>query len=195
MLGPRHVLFAALAVACGGGAPGPEPVAAVDDGNEAAPPMPETVEWKAHPIAGAGVTIDVIDDVELRGGAIPGGGGFLEQRHEPMRLYVAWGRDVEADHRDTTLRITGAERQTSTVSVCGADARLVHTKIPGALEPGRGPADGNPVRVGEDPPRDRIELLLVAGEVPVRVLYEVDSRYRELHLGDEDRFLASIRCP
>jgi hypothetical protein len=192
---PRSALLLALAVACGGGQAeveptGPEPPAAAP-----APPMPETAEWHAHRIDDAGITLDLLEDPPLSGGPIAGGGAYLGQRLEPMRLYVAWGRDVEADHRATTGRVAGAEQKVSDVTVCGRPTRLVHTRIPGVLEPGRGPADGNPVRVGEEPPRDRIELLFETGGVPVRIMYEVDSRYRELHLGDEERFLGSIRCP
>lgn len=186
-------LVLALVVACGGGQTEIEPTPAEPPAT--APPMPETAEWRAHRIDDAGITLDVIEDRPISGGPIAGGGAYLEQHHELMRLYAAWGRDVEADHRATTGRVAGAEQQVSEVNVCGQPARLVHTRIPGVLEPGRGPADGNPVRIDEEPPRDRIELLFERDGVPVRVMYEVDSRYRELHLGDEDRFLGSIRCP
>lgn len=156
--------------------------------------MPETQEWQAHRIDAAGLSIDVIEDVAIDGGPIAGGGAFLGQRSEPFRIYVAWGRDVEADHLATTGAVAGTEQQESQVTVCGQAARLVHTRLPGAVEPGRGRGDGNPVDVDEPPPRDRIELLFATGGVPVRVMYEVDSRYRELHLGDEERFLGSVRC-
>jgi hypothetical protein len=187
-------LALATAVGCGGGQVASDEAATAAEPGVGVPPMPETAEWQAHRIDEAGISVDVIDDVALAGGPIAGGGAYLEQRQEPMRLYVAWGRDVEADHRVTTGRVAGAEQRESQVSVCGQPARLVHTRLPGALEPGRGPADSNPVRVAEEPPRDRIELLFSAAEVPVRVMYEVDSRYRELHLGDEERFLGSVRC-
>jgi hypothetical protein len=184
-----------LIMACGGDAQPiarPHPIT-TDAG--ARRPAAATVLWRRQPIDGAGLSIDVIEGVPLDGGAAPGGGRYLRQRHDVVQLYVAWNRDVEADHRALRRHSPGATETETMVPVCEASARRIDTHVPAAGSRAGAARDGNPVRVkGPDAALDRIELLFEHDGVPVRMMYTVQSRYRDLRRGDEQHFLGSIEC-
>lgn len=156
------------------------------------------LRWVRREIAAIGLSVELLDDAEVKSDAGPDG-AYLWQRRPPFELAIWWGNKATlADWQRWIFEgaSTATLGTTAAIKLCGADAVEQHAELPGGDVAGLVQRGGRlePHRSRHPAMRHTVVALRRRG-VPVLLSFAVELDQREALHDVERRFFAAVKCP